>query len=124
MIQCKIKDWGFELTLVNNEKYCGKLLLVMFGKWSSGGRFHYHKIKDETFVVLMGSLVLEIEGYMPNRLKSLDTYRIKPGVKHKFTSGTPFCLFLEVSTTDREEDSIREEVGDGSNRTNDLDASC
>lgn len=102
-----VKPWGFEVVLVNNELYCSKLILVMREKWSTAGRFHYHKVKDETFIVLIGSLVLEIEGYLPNRLKSLATYRIKPGIKHKFTAGSPFCLFLEVSTHDSEDDNIR-----------------
>ena len=76
-------------------------------RWSTGGRFHYHNLKDETFVPIIGTLILEIEGCLPNRLKSLDVYRIRPGIKHKFTAGSPFCLFLEVSTKDTEEDNIR-----------------
>jgi mannose-6-phosphate isomerase-like protein (cupin superfamily) len=102
-----VKPWGFELILVNNELYCSKLICVFRERWSSGGRFHYHELKDETFIVLIGSLVLEIEGFLPNRLKSLNTYRIKPGIKHKFTAGSAFCLFLEVSTPDSEDDNIR-----------------
>jgi uncharacterized cupin superfamily protein len=109
MISDKVvmKAWGFELTLVNNDLYCGKLILSFRGRWSTAGAFHYHRLKDETFVVLIGALALEVEGCLPNRLKSLDSFRIKPGVKHRFAAATPFCLFLEVSTRDDEEDNIR-----------------
>ncbi len=41
------KTWGSELWFANNDMYCGKLLTVNVDKWSSEGKFHYHKIKDE-----------------------------------------------------------------------------
>ena len=40
------KTWGFELWFANTAEYCGKLLVVEHGKWSSEGKFHYHEIKD------------------------------------------------------------------------------
>lgn len=42
------KGWGFEKWIVNNEKYCGKILFFVKGKKCS---YHYHEIKDETFYV-------------------------------------------------------------------------
>ena len=56
------KTWGHELWIENNEKYCGKLLHCEKGKWSSKGKFHYHKEKDETFYVIKGILLIDIEG--------------------------------------------------------------
>jgi len=47
------KPWGFEKRIINNEKYCGKLLYVVKGKNTS---LHYHKVKDETFYVHSGKL--------------------------------------------------------------------
>ena len=47
------KKWGFEKRIINNEKYCGKLLYVVKGKHTS---LHYHKSKDETFYVHSGKL--------------------------------------------------------------------
>jgi len=46
---CKVpKGWGHELILVNNEKYCGKILFFKKGcKFS----MHYHMIKQETWYV-------------------------------------------------------------------------
>src|SRR3989338_8926171 len=39
------KVWGQEQWLVNNEKYCGKKMLIKDGYYCS---YHKHKIKDET----------------------------------------------------------------------------
>ena len=49
------KGWGFEKWIVNNEEYCGKLLYFVKGKKCS---YHYHKIKDETFYVQSGKILL------------------------------------------------------------------
>ena len=103
------KQWGSEEWFANNSLYCGKMLIVKEGEWSSGGRYHYHKIKDETFFVLSGSLVLlvldpDTEVIM---LREGDSYRVKPGIKHKFRSSGPECKFIEVSTHHSEDDSIR-----------------
>ncbi len=107
-----LKDWGSEEWFENNEKYCGKLLTVRSGQWSSGGKFHYHKIKDETFFVISGHLKLDVEVDGVIRRLILEpgsSYRIKPGVKHRFTATNIQlnCEFIEVSTTHDDEDSYR-----------------
>ena len=43
------KVWGREEWIVNNEKYCGKKLILKKGYSCS---MHHHKIKDETFYIL------------------------------------------------------------------------
>jgi len=55
------KSWGYELWFINNSLYCGKMLLINKDSWSSEGRYHYHKIKDETFFVIEGILILDVE---------------------------------------------------------------
>lgn len=47
------KQWGFEKIIINNDKYCGKLLYLVKNKHTS---LHYHKIKDETLYVHSGKL--------------------------------------------------------------------
>ena len=42
------KFWGYEQWFVNNDKYCGKRLLLNRGYQCS---VHYHKIKEETFYI-------------------------------------------------------------------------
>jgi mannose-6-phosphate isomerase-like protein (cupin superfamily) len=110
------KKWGYELIVINNELYCYKILYTKHGNWSSEGKFHMHLIKDETFIIEQGQLQLEIvdlsKGHHPNciatmTLKPDDIFRIKPRTPHRFKSYGADCLFVEVSTTDRDEDSIR-----------------
>jgi mannose-6-phosphate isomerase-like protein (cupin superfamily) len=106
------KSWGYELWFANTANYCGKLLVVSHGKWSSKGNFHYHKIKDETFFVIEGALTLDIAREGPEceriTLYTNDSYRVMPGVKHRFTSAMPIpCKFIEASTHHDEEDSYR-----------------
>lgn len=98
------KTWGYEIWFENNEMYCGKELVCVDEKWSSKGKFHHHEIKDETFYVIQGKLLLELEtGQFVVRER--EKIRIKPGVKHKFRSIGPICRFIEVSTTHSDEDS-------------------
>jgi mannose-6-phosphate isomerase-like protein (cupin superfamily) len=97
-----------KINLIKHIKYLIKTL-TNNGLWSSEGKYHYHPIKDETFYIIEGTLILDVEGKRMWLSKG-DSYRIKPGVKHRFRSQGGRCKFIEVSTTHREEDSIR--VGD------------
>lgn len=49
------KGWGGEKWIVNNDMYCGKILHIVKGHKLS---LHYHKIKDETFYVQDGNILL------------------------------------------------------------------
>jgi len=49
------KGWGYEKWIVNNDKYCGKILFVVKDRKCS---LHYHNIKDETFYIQSGKIVL------------------------------------------------------------------
>ena len=108
-----VKSWGTELWFANNNDYCGKLITVIFEKWSSKGKFHYHKIKDETFFVIQGILWLDIADdntgeYQRIVLHRNDSYRVMAGVKHRFTSGFKYlCKFVEASTHHEDDDSYR-----------------
>jgi len=104
VIQTVQKLWGYEEILVNNEKYCAKFLYLNPGFQSS---FHYHREKDETFLVLEGSCELST----PEELLVLrkgQSYRLFPGASHSFSAadGKP-CVILEVSTPHKEEDVVR-----------------
>ena len=106
------KTWGFEHWFANTDDYCGKLIYVENDKWSSEGRFHYHEIKDETFFVVQGILLLDIANddgqYERMRLYENDSYRVMPGVKHRFTAvSEPGCKFIEASTHHEDSDSFR-----------------
>ena len=49
------KRWGHEKWIVNTPEYCGKLLFFNEGKRCS---WHYHKLKDETFYLQSGKILL------------------------------------------------------------------
>jgi len=97
------KLWGWEYWIVNNDLYCGKLLLLKEGFQSS---LHYHKEKDETFHLLSGEILLEVNGEV-KALKSPSTVRLTPGTRHRFRSLVPKSLIVEVSTKHQDLDVVR-----------------
>lgn len=108
------KGWGYEKWIVNNKKYCGKLLYFVKGKKCS---WHYHKIKEETFYVQSGKILLNV-GWDENidfseevTLVAGDSYHIKPGMKHQMTA-LEITEMFEFSTEHFEEDSYRIIKGD------------
>lgn len=101
------KDWGSERIIVNTDAYCMKRITVFKNVWSSGGRFHWHPIKDETFYIIEGELMLNLEGQIL-KLRRGYSVRVKPGMKHKFTALSGVAMFIEASTHDDPEDTVRE----------------
>jgi len=109
------KSWGWEKWFANTPDYCGKELFVRRNKWSSKGNYHYHKIKDETFYVIKGSLILnyvvvidEKDIFHSVTLPSGSSFRITPNIKHRFSTITlGGCKFIEASTHHDDEDSYR-----------------
>lgn len=49
------KAWGWEEEVWNSDRYCGKILHVSNKCECS---YHYHKVKDETFLVVEGLVLL------------------------------------------------------------------
>ena len=104
------KSWGYEKWLVNNKKYCGKLLFVKSGQSCS---YHQHKIKAETFYVHSGSIELEISKKAdPAKAKKIilntgDTYDLDPKVWHRFTALQGHAVIYEFSTHHSDEDVTR-----------------
>ena len=96
------KVWGEEHWIVNKE-YCGKLLIIHKGYRCS---IHYHKKKDETFYLVKGKILMEING-QPRVMKPGDKQYIAPGTKHRFT-GLEESELIEFSTHHEEEDSYRD----------------
>lgn len=111
------KTWGHERIVTNNDLYCMKVLTCEARLWSSKGKFHYHRVKDETFLVIEGLLELDTvdeKGNITNRLlREGDSIRILPGSKHRFRSYGRRCRFIEASTQHFDGDSVRTELIDG-----------
>ncbi len=96
------KVWGHEKWIENNEKYCSKLLWLKSGYQCS---LHYHKVKDEMFLITKGHVRLEI-GDKIVHMRQGNFVRIPPGTPHRFR-GIEDSEILEVSTHHMEEDSYR-----------------
>lgn len=81
------KGWGGEQLIVNNEKYCSKILCFMKNHKCSA---HFHENKDETLYLLSGRLlvycsddvkVLERVGDTVRAVDIMDRYELLPGDK-------------------------------------------
>lgn len=108
------KGWGFEKWIANNEQYCGKLLYFVKGKKCS---WHYHKVKDETFYVQSGKLILfygendDINSAHKRVLRKGDNFHVPVGLRHRMYALEDTELF-EFSTQHFDSDSIRVIEGD------------
>ena len=108
------KGWGFEKWIVNTEEYCGKLLYFVKGKKCS---WHYHKLKDETFYIQSGKILLkysdsdDISDVNEIILNKGDKFHIYRGLRHQMFALEDTELF-EFSTQHFDEDSYRLERGD------------
>lgn len=108
------KGWGFEKWIVNNEKYCGKLLYFVKNKRCS---WHYHKIKDEVFYVQRGKILVKyswddnLEDAKEVILERGDKFHVKTGLRHQMIALQDTELF-EFSTQHFDSDSYRIHKGD------------
>lgn len=98
------KLWGTEEWVTNNELYCMKILRIKPGFWCS---YHYHPIKDETFLVRRGTVAMVVDG-QEIVLRPGESIRLKPGTPHKFRA----CFYMtaeviEASTQHSDEDVVR-----------------
>ena len=100
------KIWGHEEWIVNDTKYCGKKLVFNQGYACS---FHFHKIKDETFYIAKGSVLVELENDLKKWSRIMtpgDVQHIEPGLKHRIIALEP-AEVMEFSTYHRDDDSYR-----------------
>jgi len=109
-----LKGWGYEKWIVNNDKYCGKLLFFEPGKKCS---WHYHELKEETFYIHSGKIQL-VYGYEDD-FTDADTVILKPGDKFEVPRllrhqmlGLEETEMYEFSTTHFDSDSYRVVKGD------------
>jgi quercetin dioxygenase-like cupin family protein len=103
------KIWGFERWIVNNSQYCGKLL---FFKPEKSCSWHYHKLKDETFYLQSGKLLIkysyqdDISQADEKILLRGESFHIPIGLRHKMIALEASELF-EFSTEHFDSDSYR-----------------
>ena len=109
------KGWGEELWIVNNEKYCGKILGFNDGKRCS---WHYHKIKEETFYIATGKFYIRYS--MEDDIKKAEhvvlefgqKFHVPVGMRHQMIAMEPNSQIIEFSTQHFDDDSYRIVKGD------------
>ncbi|MDB4349102.1 cupin domain-containing protein [bacterium] len=92
------KPWGHEIIWSHCDKFVGKILCINYQHKLSR---QYHKVKEETIMVLTGTLMLEIgEGQDIKRieLKRGESFHVTPGLVHRFTAEFGDVELVEVST--------------------------
>ena len=108
------KGWGFEKWIVNNKKYCGKLLYFVKDRKCS---WHYHKIKDEVFYIQSGKIMVlyseqdDIQKAEKIILEPGDNFHVYTGLRHQMIALQDTELF-EFSTHHLDEDRYRIIKGD------------
>ena len=90
---------------VINREYCKKLIVVLPGQKHP---VHAHKEKEETFQLLYGDLLINLDG-KDRVLKPGDIQTVLRSEKHSFTS-TKGAIFEEISTTHIKNDSYYEDI--------------
>lgn len=93
-----VKPWGHELIWAKTDRYVGKILHVRAGEALS---LQYHRVKDETIMVLTGRLKFEFfaEGEEPSvrALGPGEPFHVAPGLRHRMIAIEDTDV-LEVST--------------------------
>ena len=109
------KGWGKEVIFASNEKYAGKFL--QFANVGSKMSMHFHKEKDETWVVLNGKFLLKVIDTNTAEIKEIilntgDTWRNAPLLPHQLEALEENSAIVEVSSADDPMDNYRVMPGD------------
>ena len=100
----RFAETGLAMISVINREYCKKILVVLPGQSHPS---HYHKKKEETFLVLYGTLDVLINGE-ERKVGVGDALTVERDVPHAFSSADG-CVFEEISTTHYADDSYYED---------------
>jgi sialic acid synthase SpsE/quercetin dioxygenase-like cupin family protein len=92
---------GTVLIEVVNREYAKKILVQLPGQ---SHPLHMHKLKEETFIVLQGSIELIMDGKSYTLLPG-EKITVLPGIWHEFSS-VDGCILEEISTTAISGDSV------------------
>jgi len=102
------KRWGHEIWMVNNEKYCGKIL-----HFDKNAKFsmHYHLLKDESWYLSYGKLIFRWINTKNAIVKEEEfnkgeSIHIPPGLPHQLEA-LEETEIIEISTQHFDSDSHR-----------------
>ncbi len=94
------KPWGHELIWAKTDRYVGKILHIKAGEALS---LQYHRVKDETIMVLTGKLRFEhfADGEAPKTIElgPREPFHVTPLLRHRMIAVEDTDV-LEVSTTE------------------------
>jgi len=96
----KFDTFGLVMITVVNREYCKKLLVMLPGQTHPE---QFHKVKEETFVMLHGEMELKLDGVV-STAKAGDVITVERGVRHEFFTRTG-VVFEEISSTHHATDS-------------------
>ena len=96
----RFDEVGLTILTIVNRGYCKKLLVTLPGQSHPE---QHHNQKEETFHVLYGEIVLELNGE-PRVCRPGDVVTVEPGVRHAFRSEGG-AVIEEISTTHIKDDS-------------------
>jgi mannose-6-phosphate isomerase len=97
------KPWGHEELWAQASRYVGKILVIKEGHRLSR---QYHRIKEETIMVLEGTLILEVGpskkggDIKRHELTAGKVFHVYPGTIHRFCAEETDVRLVEVSTTE------------------------
>ena len=113
----RFEEYGLVMLNVLNREYCKKLL-VMFPEQEHP--MHMHKVKEETFHILSGDFIINVDG-TEKVLNKGDLLTIDRGQRHSFRT-TKGVIIEEISTTHIGSDSYYDDeiITNNPNRKIDL----
>jgi sialic acid synthase SpsE/mannose-6-phosphate isomerase-like protein (cupin superfamily) len=97
----RFDEFGATILTCINREYCKKLIVLLPGQTHPE---QFHKKKEETFLLLYGSMTLGLDG-KERELAAGDIVTVERGQKHWFKS-TAGCVVEEISSTHYTDDSF------------------
>jgi D-lyxose ketol-isomerase len=102
------KRWGWELTYMNSEDYCMKMLYIRANSYTS---MHFHVKKHETLLVTEGELLLKYKNKVGIEKEIViprnHAWVVCPGFQHQLVAYHGDVCIIEASTKDLTNDSVR-----------------
>lgn len=100
-----IKPWGSEYLIYENKKIAAWFLNISHKKATS---LHCHPLKKTGFILLGGSVSIDIGFYQKKKIKALDKVMIRPGLFHSTKAiSRGGAQIIEIETPNKKEDLIR-----------------
>lgn len=97
----KFNQYGAAMVTLVNREYCKKLIVQLPGQTHPE---QHHKVKEETFHVLWGDLVVTLDG-VDRKVRQGDIVLVERGVRHAFRSENGVVI-EELSSTHHGDDSF------------------